>query len=727
MLRHLFAIVLPLLLWLQWSSVALAAPPRVLPLDPARVEAKDLTVSLFRRPDYSTFAKAVEEKDLKYFHWTVDASPKGTKGQFVDSFDASNGFEIRIGPKGSFEWNRPKPGEAPGFKFQYKYNVQPSKSVTLQARIHIGEAQVSTNQVKDMLQDVKIPCSAGESCADWVQSAIRRLQSNKLVPEFDVSSFSAKALDYGFERCRLVQDPELPIQQVEQENAAIAEFGSDGVIKKPLPPPAAPTTGKDGRPKRPGNTPKNCVISRRDGSVCVNEDGSIADPEANEVVNPRPTTPEEPNLAKEALPKEDVLAPEELVQLADKIAESEFASLMSRFGVSDLLKNGKQSFSELRAQFKGYSPLKDKSWAAKRVSGAKGAKGAIALTLVTLPLYFKDVFDVFTSESSTLEKVAAGTSILPVVGCATKAAADDENGEVGVASTSLCFVGETLLFTPLAPVGLLLRSIGSVVEFHEKQDPQNLQSRRDTAWDKHYRNITNYLKSDQFSSLLSDRYGTEVAAILSAASDARGRIITAKSLVHSVNGSSPLPDSQDKGKVDRDIPTQLDKIDAAICSQVADIKTRFIKKFPGLTVKWVRDEANDYNKQFIDGYERGMKTIIDNWVRLYNARGGKYLPPADVIEKERSDFQAEVGSNTDYLEKNSPLRQPDEDSILQMVEMNASLLKLPAPCITLSGAGVGVGVGAGAGAGVDVGVNRHRRPSSGRKPLRVLAFGILKA
>lgn len=352
---------------------------------------------------------------------------------------------------------------------------------------------------------------------------------------------------------------------------------------------------------------------------------------------------------------------EKLLQLADGFAESEFASLAAKFGLADLMnRQGKMSLSQMRARFKSHLPLLGKSWA---TSLRLNAKGSIAGIATALPLVIKQAYDVFSDNSTTtLERVAVLTSLLPIASCTLKAAANRKQGVRTQISTGLCYVGDILLFTPLAPLGLLLRSFGSLVETYEHQSWKNTKSTRDKWWQEdNYPKILRYFESKEFASSVESRFTTEMAAVLFAGAETKGMLIATKATIH--GNSSDWERRQMQTTLDK----QQEETLPIMCDVILDTKDRFVKDYPRRMVDWVHNATEAYNEEFIDRYR-------SNRARFFR----KHAPRGH--EKElRRQFDEGVNNIVKKL-RSHPVPKPEDDDIVRRVRSHFELLKIPSLC-----------------------------------------------
>lgn len=180
---------------------------------------------------------------------------------------------------------------------------------------------------------------------------------------------------------------------------------------------------------------------------------------------------------------------EALENLEAKQIEQAFGELAGKYGLKVVAPDGKQlSPSEIHARIRGYSKLSPEAKSALRAnlkSAGSTAKGA--LLVAGGVLWAKGVHDAFANDTTSLDKAAAITAIVPFVGCGTQAGAAADHGRFDADDTAACFGADALLVTPLWPAGLTLHGARYFTDkWKEAQIPSItvFQQARDEAWKK---------------------------------------------------------------------------------------------------------------------------------------------------------------------------------------------------------------------------------------------------
>ncbi|RDA88596.1 hypothetical protein CP532_5892 [Ophiocordyceps camponoti-leonardi (nom. inval.)] len=208
-----------------------------------------------------------------------------------------------------------------------------------------------------------------------------------------------------------------------------------------------------------------------------------------------------------------------------------------------------QPFDEIRKNLKEWIVKHGKSIGIDRLSILKGARKMTGLG-GNMPkslgkfgkVMMPGVMDViaaayethvaFAEDKSILDRAAALTSWLPLVRCATEFAADVEKGwdKTRPFDALACVVGDILLFTAYAPVGMaidlgreLFKTAPAIREAAEARerliDLDEMNNAVRGEWDSYCKNISDYLTSLNFTTLHHDQFLNEVSAVQYAAAD----------------------------------------------------------------------------------------------------------------------------------------------------------------------------------------------------------------
>lgn len=134
------------------------------------------------------------------YHWAIMIMPEPSQGQDCCVFDATDASEI---DPVTFRMNNP----SMDWWFRVKENVDPTLIDKLIGRIVIGEVPggVSSADLRRLFEGVELPVKnrhPQQSCVTWALNAIRALQRQGWVWEFEIDPFKDIALSYADERMK---------------------------------------------------------------------------------------------------------------------------------------------------------------------------------------------------------------------------------------------------------------------------------------------------------------------------------------------------------------------------------------------------------------------------------------------------------------------------------------------------------------------------------------------
>lgn len=146
----------------------------------------------------------------------------------------------------------------------------------------------------------------------------------------------------------------------------------------------------------------------------------------NRESRPRPkgSLPSTPEQGLTSLPEE------EMRLISEKFAEEEFGLLAAKYGLRLTTQTGGQlSFSAIKSNIEHYTTMTPaKLRALGKAGGALFIAGNVACGL-------KDVIKAYTHNSTSWERAAVTTSLVPFVGCAVRAVAEEEANQENIADT----------------------------------------------------------------------------------------------------------------------------------------------------------------------------------------------------------------------------------------------------------------------------------------------------
>lgn len=193
------------------------------------------------------------------------------------------------------------------------------------------------------------------------------------------------------------------------------------------------------------------------------------------------------NLCGTTAPTEEKPTGQALEELESRQVEKVFGELAGKYGLKVVARDGKTlSPADVHARIRQYTRLSPEAKVKLR-AGLKSAAGTAkgALVVAGGALWAKGVYDAFAEDTTSLDKAAALTAIVPFVGCGTQAAANGDHGRFDADDTAACFGADALLVTPLWPAGLTLHGARYfTAKWQEAQIPSItvFQKARDEAW-----------------------------------------------------------------------------------------------------------------------------------------------------------------------------------------------------------------------------------------------------
>ncbi|KAK2601832.1 hypothetical protein QQS21_004615 [Conoideocrella luteorostrata] len=181
----------------------------------------------------------------------------------------------------------------------------------------------------------------------------------------------------------------------------------------------------------------------------------------------------------------------QVAALAEEISEKEFAEVMASYIQKSQYKQNApkelllKSYSEVRKELNYFVTSESKLW---------GSFGKLKKALMVAGgiVWVKGMIHTFMHNTTVLERTAAVTEIMPIVGCGLQAISradkkkkiepDDAN------DTGLCLVADVFLLTPLFPIGVLIHIERGIMSFFSRPDLPSMEEIilvRDEAWKKY--------------------------------------------------------------------------------------------------------------------------------------------------------------------------------------------------------------------------------------------------
>ncbi|OAA38924.1 Heat-labile enterotoxin, A chain [Beauveria brongniartii RCEF 3172] len=321
-------------------------------------------------------------------------------------------------------------------------------------------------------------------------------------------------------------------------------------------------------------------------------------------------------------PGEGEVAPEspESVALAEKFSDEEFVSFATtKKMIKSVTETLSLSIKDLRTKALGYKPLNPKSPSFKVRPGKVAVGGAnVALGVVSVSLWVKGMVDAFEQDANVLDKTAAVTAIVPFVGCTTNLASQAWKGEVDGQDTALCYIGDGLLMTPLAPLGIAIHiirwfiSLGKAPKVPEKEA---FVQHRDSQWEKFLaQHVYTYIYSDtkdpskskekSFRAKLSSTLNIQGLAVVSEGAQKIGaaKAVAQKSLKAS-------KDAAEKAEIEKGSVQAVEEIRAAVWNETIRRQRAYLLELPDALRDQSKASLKPMGEAFNTDYIKNVTSI----------------------------------------------------------------------------------------------------------------------
>ncbi|KAK2592002.1 hypothetical protein QQS21_010305 [Conoideocrella luteorostrata] len=346
------------------------------------------------------------------------------------------------------------------------------------------------------------------------------------------------------------------------------------------------------------------------------EEGANRRPKA-EGGNQRPGNKRPPSKTPGELPENGV-KPTIGESAVEEASSKEFAQLALRYKLSSVVENKfKLSLPSFRTDKLKYKPfgvapgrLRSKSFGQLFAKSFKKSFHSLAVGL-----YVVDVYKALANNVSAVDRIAALTSIVPLVGCATEFEKDvEDKGEVkanDVVDAALCEAGDVLLFSRAgAPLGAaihlgrfiinLIRDIPALIGGPSPKDVRKVKGVRDDAWTSFLQeHVFKDISSKEFGNMLRGALAVESLSFLSEGAQTIGILRASEELaVKQANNT------EDEGQLKDFFKNTTEKARLRLDATILDTQRKYLLDLVGN----VRDKhqnasilaaANEYNELFI--------------------------------------------------------------------------------------------------------------------------------
>ncbi|KHO10875.1 hypothetical protein MAA_11556 [Metarhizium robertsii ARSEF 23] len=351
----------------------------------------------------------------------------------------------------------------------------------------------------------------------------------------------------------------------------------------------------------------------------------------------------------------------EVADIAEKVSQDEFAKLVKKFKLTRVVERWLMSIPDARKRLLNYKPLGPKS--PKLRAGSGGTAGSLAIGAIGAAAWVGGVVAAFVRDASALDRAAAVTSIIPLAGCITGLAAEENKGEIsasaGVDST-MCFLGDALILGGLAPIGVVVHLARLLVQtFTPPPKPptkEEMQSLRDTQWQGFTKNsLYTYIyshaylyPSGSFANKLENALAIEAMMVISEGAQSIGAL----------NASSRVPDSNsDQELLQGNSQEAAEKIREAISVEITGRQQRFLLGLPAVlrsnSTALLKTTAEQFNDNFI------KKVTSRETVDRYRSFQENPSPGGRLPGRSRQQFLVKLMDGIGKHLRETPLPMPD--------------------------------------------------------------------
>ncbi|RDA84398.1 hypothetical protein CP532_2884 [Ophiocordyceps camponoti-leonardi (nom. inval.)] len=322
----------------------------------------------------------------------------------------------------------------------------------------------------------------------------------------------------------------------------------------------------------------------------------------------------------------------ELEALADGLATHFFTDLVKRLKLKlpDIGKDTAHTATGLRKQLAQVASIK--TWSSSRVAG-----GSLTIAAAVTTSYVYDLVRTWRDKEATrLDKMVVSLALVPMAGCSAKVLSDERHGAVGSVSTSLCFVADALLFTPLAPLSLFIHAVRGVVDRIEQQSIEFIISHHDAGWRDFYDNFERELESDDYRSGVANRYATELSVIAFDASEQLGMLEAGMQMANKTSGKQLA--SFETDNMIREREEALKKM----CGSMRYKKLWYDNWLAVNMSHYVRQQAADYTARFMEQQTSQALQELEAEQKLAIAHAVRYPQPPERAKRREEEVKAKL-------------------------------------------------------------------------------------
>ncbi|WP_328296400.1 hypothetical protein OG389_00190 [Streptomyces sp. NBC_00435] len=355
---------------------------------------------------------------------------------------------------------------------------------------------------------------------------------------------------------------------------------------------------------------------------------------------------------------------------ATENAESEqvksvFSDLAEKYDLDMVTSDGASlSPGDIHARFSDHDALTPELRSNLRETLTSTGRGASrALGLAGAGMWANGVYEAFHDDTTSLDKAAALTAIVPFVGCGTQAGANAAGGQVDVVDTALCFTADALEMTPLWPVGLAVQGARFVAAEARTMGFPSADAFVD-ARDEGWQNRLEELRADG-----------GMKKLVAKAAEVEHQQIEAHKAVVLHNAAEKIIEIENGDESDAVKQQMKTAAENAAAEQVESLSVNAREQSQAALHDYLVEESKQYNEEFIK-----QKVDIDQWKQpnwalelarldsredreshissfITALRYRNALPSVPSVDELRSDFQQ---ARKDLEKEDQGGRQHDE-------------------------------------------------------------------
>ncbi|KID86267.1 Heat Labile Enterotoxin Type Iib [Metarhizium guizhouense ARSEF 977] len=352
----------------------------------------------------------------------------------------------------------------------------------------------------------------------------------------------------------------------------------------------------------------------------------------------------------------------ELMAVAKERSKESFDNLLQEFNYGSVVKQD-QLYNELNARLPKFSTPRPEKIARLTTKIGEGA-----LAVAGLALWGKAVADVFSEDTSVLDKAEVVTSIMPIIGCAVQLAnsVKQGHGSDDAGHLALCFAADALLFAGFWEIAVVMQvgeALGNWIKAENQRtklwDGDILAQKGSEGWHDNVVRMLEHLKSDEFLANTTAQFSTYQILILYQASQLTGDLHASHKAI-AANTSIPAVQPDQSTTINAHIQPELQR---QVCIAIAESKHQLQQKIESIALKHIAKLEQDFKARFLDDWFKAATT------------------PAPILGITLPDLEsktAEIKKNIETARKTPlPLH---EDDIKRAIKEVIERLPTPAPC-----------------------------------------------